>query len=109
MSSDKTERYPYSFIRDFARSQRNLDESTPLDVQAVKQDYFLSDRVQGRVDLVWRFNDDFLSEHSNAPALAFQSLESEPEDEDTMYKLVYLDPSLASSWQNEIDRTEEQR
>ena len=104
MSQDTTARYPSSRIRAFVHSQRNLEEAVPLNEQAVNQDFFLEDRVSGNVDLIWRFNDDFLNEHSNAPALAFQKHEAEPEDEETVYRLVYIDPNLLSLWEREMDR-----
>lgn len=74
----------------------------PLDASEVRKDYFLADRVQGGVDLIWRFNDDFLSEHSPSPALAFQKYDTSDYGEETRYTLVYLDPSLTSLWKHDM-------
>jgi hypothetical protein len=89
--------YPYGFIQAFARNQKNLEEWEGLDAQAVKNDHFLGDRVQGRVDFLWRFNDD----DTQAPALAFQEVAAQAGACDAMYKLVYIDLSILALWERE--------
>lgn len=74
--------YRESDIRDFVRSQHNLEESDQL------TDPLLSKQL-GKIDLLFRFID------KHTPALGFQHTTED------LYILIYLDPSIADQWADE--------
>ena len=99
--SYQSERYARSIINEFVSSQRNLIDTAPLVLDASQSAEFFKhapNQPEGLVDLLYRFTDD----ESQGPALGFQ--QDGVEDEEEMYFLAYIDPRLASSWQNQLDR-----
>ncbi|GAC1467294.1 MAG: hypothetical protein NVS2B12_23750 [Ktedonobacteraceae bacterium] len=99
--SYQNERYARSIISEFVSSQRNLVDTMPLIIENNQlADLFKNapDQPTGPVDLLYRFTDDEQQE----PALAFQ--QDGVENEEEMYILVYVDPRLTRSWQNQVDR-----
>lgn len=80
MDGDDT--YQEQDIRDFVRSQHNLEESRRLTDPAFSE-------PMGRIDWLFRFTE------KQTPALGFQHTT------DDLYRLIYLDPSLATQWAEE--------
>lgn len=74
--------YQESDIRDFVRTQRNLEQSNLLTDP-------LFDKKVGKIDLLFRFTD------KKTPALGFRHAT------DDLYALAYLDPSIATLWAKE--------
>ncbi len=81
MYGDET--YELSAIHDFVSTQRNIAESSDT----------ADPLVEEQVDVLYRFTDD----EKQTPALGFRHLT------DDMYTLVYLDPSIATLWANEME------
>ena len=99
--SYQSERYARSIINEFVSNQRNLIDTAPLVLDSSQSSEFfkhVANLPEGRVDLLYRFTDD----ESQGPALGFQ--EDGAEDDEEMYLLAYIDPRLARSWQNQLDR-----
>ena len=99
--SYQSERYARSIINEFVSNQRNLIDTAPLVLdssQSAELFKHATSQPEGRVDLLYRFTDD----ESQGPALGFQ--QDGVEDEEEMYFLAYIDPRLAPSWQNQLDR-----
>jgi len=69
-------------IRDFVRSQHNLEESDHLTDPALREQV-------GKMDLLFRFTE------KQTPALGFQHTTED------LYILIYLDPSMATRWAEE--------
>lgn len=95
------DRYSQSTIRTFVSNQQNVAESEPLIEQQVKQEELFADafnQPSGPIDLLYRFTNDL-----QKPALGFQQVDGE-QDEEPMYSLVYIDPSLTTSWQSHVKR-----
>ncbi|GCE28952.1 hypothetical protein KDA_44360 [Dictyobacter alpinus] len=90
------DRFSRSTIRTFVSNQQNIAESTPLIEQQIKTDQIFTDasnQPSGPIDLLYRFNDE-----RESPALGFQQIDNE-QDEEEMYSLVYIDPSLKQAWE----------
>ncbi len=99
--SYQNERYARSIINEFVSSQRNLIDTAPLiPKQGQLPEFFknTASQPEGSLDLLYRFTDDEQQE----PALGFQ--QDGVEDDEEMYILVYVDPRLVRSWQNQLDR-----
>jgi hypothetical protein len=99
--SYQSERYARSIINEFVSSQRNLIDTAPLVLdssQSVELFKQTEKPPEGQIDLLYRFTDD----ESQGPALGFQ--QDGVEDDEEMYLLAYIDPRLARSWQNQLDR-----
>lgn len=99
--SYQSERYARSIISEFVSNQRNLIDTAPLVLDSGQSAEFFQQATgqpEGRVDLLYRFTDD----ESQGPALGFQ--QDGAEDDEEMYLLAYIDPRLARSWQNQLDR-----
>ncbi|GCE21537.1 hypothetical protein [Dictyobacter kobayashii] len=95
------DRYTRSTISTFASNQQNIAESAPLIEQQIKPEELFTDasnQPSGPIDLLYRFNSD-----QQKPALGFQQVDNE-QDEEEMYSLVYIDPSLLEAWQSHISR-----
>jgi hypothetical protein len=97
--SYQSERYARSIINEFVSNQRNLIDTVPLDSSRSTELFQQAASLPvGQIDLLYGFTDD----ESNGPALGFQ--QDGVEDEEEMYLLTYIDPRLARSWQNQLDR-----
>lgn len=89
--------YTHKSIQDFTSTLRDISPVPHLSAEQVQEDYYLKDRVNGSVDLLFRFTDE-----AQAPALAFQEATVPPGSQaadDPLYLCVYLDPSLSGLWQ----------
>ncbi|GHO85716.1 hypothetical protein [Dictyobacter formicarum] len=96
-----SDRYSLSTIRTFVSNQQDIAESAPLIEQQVRPEEIFTDasnQPSGPIDLLYRFTNDF-----QKPALGFQQVDSE-QDEEEMYSLVYIDPSLSEAWQSHVSR-----
>ncbi|GLV60684.1 hypothetical protein KDH_75030 [Dictyobacter sp. S3.2.2.5] len=96
------DRYKHSTIRTFVSNQQDIAESAPLIEHEVRQEEIFTDasnQPSGPIDLLYRFTNDL-----QKPALGFQQVDSE-QDEEPMYSLVYIDPSLSQAWQSHVGQS----
>ena len=96
--SYQKERYSSASIRVFVERHTDRLELMPLTTEQIQQKALFQDRSEkpeGPLDLLYTFKGE--PQH---PALGFQQVDGE-QDEEAMYLLIYLDPSLKQAWKDE--------
>ncbi len=104
-NSSQEERYSRSVISNFVSSVRTIVDPVPLVETQIQTGELFKDaatKPAGPLDLLYCFNED----EQQRPALGFQQVDTEQESEQ-MYILVYLDPRLQQSWNNQLNRYRE--